>query len=301
MTISIVADNKTIPVKHVEFSDGASNLQLLLPDDFVLPIRIVVLTIDTDTPVDSYLQEITLANSLIKSWLVPSSDTKSSFRTVLNLPYLPHGRADRVFQKGNDIPLHSFFTVVKDWFDEIILTDPHSDYVLTTFASEEWKFTVKPQHRCVMETIRDWSSDVVIIAPDEGAINKANALVDHLRIVKNLDFPVGFAKKERDLDSGRIKSIQLPPIDVKGKRCIIIDDIADGGGTFIPLADTLLSFGAARIDLYVTHGIFAKGLDVFKGVIDNIYVYQIIGNYITEKDLQSFNDIEHVDSDAFPQ
>lgn len=65
--------------------------------------------------------------------------------------------------------------------------------------------------------------------------------------------------------------------------------MGDGAGTFIPLAEKLKEAGASQVDLYVTHGIFAKGLDILKEFIDNVYCYQIVGNYITPKDLINFN------------
>jgi ribose-phosphate pyrophosphokinase len=41
---------------------------------------------------------------------------------------------------------------------------------------------------------------------------------------------------------------------------LIVDDLCDGGGTFTAHASVLLAAGATAVDLYVTHGIFSKGL-----------------------------------------
>ena len=53
---------------------------------------------------------------------------------------------------------------------------------------------------------------------------------------------------------------------------MIVDDICDGGRTFTALATELRNITSGPIFLYVTHGIFSHGLDVFKGLIDKIYV-----------------------------
>jgi ribose-phosphate pyrophosphokinase len=58
---------------------------------------------------------------------------------------------------------------------------------------------------------------------------------------------------------------------VRDHNFLIVDDICDGGRTFIELAKVLRPLTNGSIFLYVTHGIFSQGLDVFKGVIDHIY------------------------------
>jgi ribose-phosphate pyrophosphokinase len=55
------------------------------------------------------------------------------------------------------------------------------------------------------------------------------------------------------------------------KRFLIVDDICDGGRTFTELAKVLKKWTDMPVDLYVTHGIFSKGMSVFDGLIDNIY------------------------------
>ena len=60
--------------------------------------------------------------------------------------------------------------------------------------------------------------------------------------------------------------------DLEGQSVVIADDIADGGYTFIKLAEKLKEKGAGKIFLYVSHGIFSKGLDVLLDAgIDCVY------------------------------
>lgn len=105
------------------------------------------------------------------------------------------------------------------------------------------------------------------VAPDEGAQGRSTAYArefggDTLTFVKN-----------RDPQTGEILSI-IPagPLDaVKDKTCVLVDDICDGGGTFIPIATALNAAGAAEVCLYVTHGIFSKGINTLLGHFDRIY------------------------------
>ena len=47
--------------------------------------------------------------------------------------------------------------------------------------------------------------------------------------------------------------------DVKGKRCILIDDIVDSGGTLVNAAEALLKHGATEVMAYITHGVLSGG------------------------------------------
>lgn len=71
-------------------------------------------------------------------------------------------------------------------------------------------------------------------------------------------------------DAGNITGTEVYG-DVEGCGCLILDDLVDGGLTFIKLDEKLKEYGAKQVDLFVHHGIFSKGKDVFKGSIDNIY------------------------------
>jgi ribose-phosphate pyrophosphokinase len=55
------------------------------------------------------------------------------------------------------------------------------------------------------------------------------------------------------------------------KDCLIVDDLCDGGYTFITLADKLRKNGARRVYLYVSHGLFSKGFPPLFAKIDHIY------------------------------
>ncbi|KKK63746.1 hypothetical protein LCGC14_2991170, partial [marine sediment metagenome] len=118
--------------------------------------------------------------------------------------------------------------------------------------------------------------DTVIIQPDAGAKDRVRALTP-------LAFEIVVCRKSREQSSGRLSGFTvLEPERVKGKRCLIIDDICDGGGTFVGLAEILRVHGADSVDLFVTHGIFSKGR-ALKG-ITNIYSTDSFNGVIHPKD-----------------
>lgn len=281
MTLQIIADNLVIPVEHIEFSDGASNLRVLWPEGEP-PKKRICISIHPSTPVDSVLPEVLLALDCIDERIYRGD----SLKLDLDLPYLPHGRADRRFDKNCAHPLEVFLTHMCRHFDEILLTDPHSGAAVDIIKHHGNIVRVKEQHDCFLEMRVPFNMDSdIFIGPDEGAKPKIVKLVEAVPGANWI-----CASKTRDPLNGRVLSTSVPDVPLHGSRCIIVDDICDGGGTFLPLAQCLRDKGAASVDLYVTHGIFAKGLDPFKGLIDKLHVYQIVSNYISREDLAHFNE-----------
>ena len=86
-----------------------------------------------------------------------------------------------------------------------------------------------------------------------------------------------YAQKVRNSQTGEIVETRLEK-EAIAQDCIIVDDICDGGRTFIELAKVLKSKGAKDIYLYVTHGIFSKGIEVLREHFNHIYCYHLI-NY----------------------
>lgn len=280
-------DNVIIPVRCIKFSDGSSNIKLEIPEGFN-PRAYYSISVDPTTPVDQYLWEILLVLDAIGATF--GYDTNFN-RTILKLPYLPHGRADRVFEVGNPHPLKQFLLTISKYFDKIYLTDPHSEYYKKHFFRWEEIVEVIPQHQCFIETVgKDIQSGDIMVSPDKGAQDKVYRLQQSLD-VRVIATHLIIAAKERDPNTGRILETRLPEVvpKLEGKTCWIVDDICDGGGTFIPLAEKLKKAGASKVNLYVTHGIFAKGLDLFNGFIDNIYCYQTIATYVNKTDIDNFN------------
>jgi ribose-phosphate pyrophosphokinase len=108
--------------------------------------------------------------------------------------------------------------------------------------------------------------DIVLVSPDAGANKKTFEVAKY--------FSTNFirADKLRDLTTGQIKETIVYADDLTGKTAVILDDICDGGRTFIELAKVLKAKGAAKVILFVTHGIFSAGLDpLFAGGIDAIW------------------------------
>lgn len=172
-------------------------------------------------------------------------------KTVLIAPYIPGARADR----GTPFGARTYAKFIAEmWFDQIITYDPHSPVIieeLDLWRQEDGILTVlNPEDvlnsrnsKIVMPNIYDG-----VIAPDKGAVDRAQGVADQFMV------PLFTAEKTRDFETGKLSgfSIELP----KTGTFLIVDDICDGGGTFLGLAGVVPK--DVKLDLYVSHGVFSK-------------------------------------------
>ncbi|ASV43508.1 ribose-phosphate pyrophosphokinase [Vibrio phage JSF12] len=199
---------------------------------------------------------------------------------TLFLPYVPDARADRRFEYGGSHNLKVVANLINAMgFSQVTVLDPHSDVVEGLIDNVS---VLKQYHglRWVMGQVRHaLGSDFVLCAPDLGAAKKIE------EVAKKLQVDYVQAIKIRDVQTGRIIKSDLLPKEVSTKSVLIVDDICDGGATFVGIAEALRERGFEKIGLYVSHGIFSKGLGVFEGHIDHIYTGNIVGSYVTSQEI----------------
>jgi ribose-phosphate pyrophosphokinase len=268
--INLIIDNKSYPVNMLKFSDGAKTFKVEnLPDK----ANYLSIYVSTQTPVSEVSEEVSLLLSAISN---SNIDVKSKY---LYMPYLPYGRADRVFEKGNPSPLNTFLYIIERFnFTEVFIEDPHN---VKSLAAHDINFNIREQYLMASEFVYKNKVDF-ILAPDKGAVDKATKLSNY--VVS----PLLTANKVRDLSTGWILSVEMDTLPTPGSTVFIVDDIMDGGGTFIPLAQTLKELDCTVL-LYVTHIIASKGLKPFIDCVDKIYYKNIIGEFINETNIFKFN------------
>ena len=185
----------------------------------------------------------------------------------LVISYFPFAGQDRVMQPGEAFSLKAAAKLVNGLsYDEVTVYDPHSDVTAALLENVR----VVPQldliqaHAPLCSFLRD--RPPIIVAPDAGATKKGFAVAHHFGL------PLVTASKVRDTTTGAITRTELhAPAPLDNADVLIVDDICDGGRTFVELAKVLRQHGAGRVFLYVTHGIFSQGLGVFQGLIDGVF------------------------------
>ena len=152
-------------------------------------------------------------------------------------------------------------------FDKVFLLDPHSDAAAAAINNS----VVIAQESCLMksEKLRQAISTgkLMLVAPDAGALKKIHNVA---KASGARDYAI--LTKERDVATGNLTGFALVSGDVAGKDVLIVDDLCDAGGTFIGSAQVLRDAGARSVSLYVTHGVFSKGVEnLLHNGIDAIY------------------------------
>lgn len=108
---------------------------------------------------------------------------------------------------------------------------------------------------------------LMLVAPDAGALKKIHNVA---KASGARDYAI--LTKERDVATGNLTGFSLVSGNVAGKDVLIVDDLCDAGGTFIGSAQVLRDAGARSVSLYVTHGVFSKGVEnLLNNGIDAIY------------------------------
>ncbi len=166
----------------------------------------------------------------------------------LDIKYLPYGRQDKVISNTTTFALEAFSRILNNLsFGAVAIQDPHSSRALELIRRSYAYYPHKELKKVFEETNTN-----LVCYPDFGAASKYSDIYD---------YPSTGAVKVRNQLTGDIEGMELnDPELVKDKRILIVDDICDGGRTFTELAKLLREAGAVEVNLFVTHGLFSKGL-----------------------------------------
>lgn len=262
-------------IKWITFSDNTETCKIVLghPDDSVNCYHLQVNIEDATRD----LVRIGLVKDALERIGVPE--------ITLHLPYFPQARADRVFEVGNPLPVRVFTGILNSYgFKKVTIYDPHSDVTPALINNCE----VLKQDRLLKMALpvinKQFTKEFTLCAPDLGATKKTFDNMVALGQDKYYQ-----AIKVRDVKTGDIIKCDLIEDKIEGD-VLIVDDICDGSASFKFLAQKLKEKGAEKVGLYVTHGIFSKGLEVLKGSVDYIYVTNLVGNYVNQENIRKFNE-----------
>lgn len=198
---------------------------------------------------------------MILLMLVDAIRREAKVTLLLDLPYVPYARQDRVCNYGEALSISVFANLINSCnFDRVFILDPHSDVTPALLNN----CVVTDQVALFRNAKLDWSN-TVIVAPDAGAVKKSYHFAKAVGAAR-----VIAAEKHRELSTGKILGVEIHGAFSSDEEYMVLDDICDGGRTFIELTSQFPDF-VHRVDLAVTHGIFSKGVDVVAEKFDNVY------------------------------
>lgn len=257
-----------ISYKSFKFEGGEPHIQLLGPIHLGEKVVITTRITNGDDFILLALAVDALRNRMLEVGKVPIE---------LILPYVPGARQDRIMNAGEPFTAKLYADFINNLkLDLVTILDPHSDVVVALLNNCK----VISNHEFVTSIMEDMgakrlSQEVIIVSPDAGANKKSLKLIQYLddRFDRADSDSPNLVKcdKTREISTGKITNFEVYADDLKGVDCLIVDDICDGGGTFIGLAKELKKKNAGKIFLAVTHGIFSKGFRELNSHFSGIY------------------------------
>lgn len=256
--IALTLDNQPVEIERGVFPDGAVWLKVIgeLPR-FAQVMRVRVAAMRD-------MNDFMLLAQLVDAVRYVTDIAVSH----LELAWLPWARQDRHMVNGDSFALKVFANQLNTLnFNKVFLLDPHSDAAAAAINNS----VVIAQETCLMksENLRQAISTgkLMLVAPDAGALKKMHNVA---KASGARDYAI--LTKERDVATGNLTGFSLVSGNVAGKDVLIVDDLCDAGGTFIGSAQVLRDAGARSVSLYVTHGVFSKGVEnLLNNGIDAIY------------------------------
>jgi ribose-phosphate pyrophosphokinase len=173
----------------------------------------------------------------------------------LRIAYLLGARMDRPLGTNQPFTAEIIANMVFPMAREVEIFNIHSSVLLNGYYDEyvknilpKYQINTIAPYMCKEGVIQE--PQYRIVAPDKGSRIWLDEMgLTYARCEKTRDFSTGNLLEFRVIDKDKVKD----------RDCLIVDDICDGGGTFIGLAKKLKEAGAKSVNLYVSHGIFSKG------------------------------------------
>lgn len=254
MTVRLFVDNCAHPCKQWKFPGGEVGVEVSPMPERLGSVLVLICDIPTS---DDIFAAMNLLDAIKRMGVNRNIVT-------LQFHYLPYARQDRKCKEGESFALQVFIKMLmsmQDCYGMISFDDVHSKVTLDEFDKLPNQGTVITNYE------QNWFTDYLpefdcIIGPDHGSAEKAaktqpskqHIYLDKVRI------------------DGRVQYENYAEDVIVGRACIV-DDICDGGATFIAAAEMLRKTQPRmqELSLFVTHGLFSKGVDKLKPAFDNVY------------------------------
>ena len=216
------------------------------------------------SPANDNLMELLLSIDALK---------RSSAKNITAvIPYFGYARQDRKVVPRTSISAKLVSNLItKAGADRVVTVDLHAGQIQGFFDIPVDNLFATPIFtRHVKKKIK--SKNMICVAPDVGGTERARALGKLLN--------VGLAIVDKRRPKPGQSQVMNVIGDVKGKTCIIVDDIIDSGGTIVNAAKALKDRGAKEVYVYITHGVLSGEAvkKIKNSVIKNLVITDTIDN-----------------------
>ena len=236
-----VASHLDLPLTRAQVKRFADNEVWVTIDENVRGEDVFILQ-STNYPANDNLMELLVCIDALKR--------ASAKRITAVMPYFGYARQDR--KTGGRTPISAKLVanlIERAGADRVLTMDLHSGQIQGFFDIPTDNLLSAPLLAADIKENYEKPSDIMIVSPDVGGVVRA------LAVASRLNAELAIVDKRR---SGPGKSEVANVIgDVAGRRCILFDDMIDGGGTLCNAAQALIDAGATEVSAYVTHGVLS--------------------------------------------
>tara|TARA_Y100000310_G_scaffold341008_1_gene438738 strand:+ start:70 stop:1041 length:972 start_codon:yes stop_codon:yes gene_type:complete len=178
------------------------------------------------------------------------------------MPYMRFSRQDRKDESRVSLSAKCVAELISRYADRAMVVDLHASQVQGFFGKSVDNLYSRPvivdylvkNHEGLLE-------NMVVVSPDIGGAARGRSFQSAL-ILAGHDVDMAICDKKKD-NKGRVVGVDIFG-EVKGRNCLMMDDIIGTGGTMIETREGLLERGAKKVMAYGTHGFFSRGYEKFK-------------------------------------
>ena len=175
----------------------------------------------------------------------------SARRVTAVLPYFGYARQDR--KSGPRTPISAKLVanlITEAGANRVLTLDLHAGQIQGFFDIPVDNLYAEPVFSKEINK-RYNGDDLMVVSPDVGGVFRARSIAK----VIDADLAIIDKRRERAGDSEVMNIIG----EVKGRRCLLVDDIIDSAGTLCNAATALMDAGASAVSAFVTHGVLSGG------------------------------------------
>ncbi len=196
----------------------------------------------TSFPANDHLMELLITLDALRR--------ASARRMTAVMPYFGYARQDR--KAGSRTPISAKLVanlITSAGADRVLTIDLHAGQIQGFFDIPVDNLYAAPQFVDDIRT-RYRGHELMVVSPDVGGVARARALASRLHV----DLAIIDKRRER----AGVSEVMNVIGDVRGKTCVLIDDIVDSGGTLVNAAKALIGVGAEQVCAYITHGVLSN-------------------------------------------
>ena len=236
-----IGDHLDVPLTKAQVRRFADNEVFVVIEENVRGEDVFVIQ-STSYPANDNLMELLICMDALTR--------ASAKRITAVMPYFGYARQDR--KTGGRTPISAKLVanlITRAGADRVLTMDLHAGQIQGFFDIPTDNLLATP---VLSDDIRIHYPDpdrLMIVSPDVGGVVRARALA------KRLEADLAIVDKRR---SGPGESEVMNIIgDVRGRRCVMFDDITDSAGTLCNAAQAIIDHGADEVSAYVTHGVLS--------------------------------------------